>query len=160
MATKMAICDDHHFCMNNALDAAENICAQNGSRLTATRRRVLAMIWENHQPVKAYDLLEKMNGDKNLATAPPTIYRALDFLMEEGLVHRIDSMNAYIGCMHPEQHHDCYFMICQDCGTAEECCNADLARAIATATKAKQFSPHSTTLEILGICQHCRSRSS
>ena len=83
----MANCHNHQSCRMTALKTAETICEQNGSRLTATRRRVLEMIWESHQPVKAYDLLERIRDDNStMNAAPPTVYRALDFLIDEGLV--------------------------------------------------------------------------
>ncbi|XDZ66717.1 Fur family transcriptional regulator [Alphaproteobacteria bacterium LSUCC0684] len=118
------------------------------------------MIWESHQPIKAYDLLQKISEDNfSMSAAPPTVYRALDFLIDEGLVHKIDSMNAYVGCIHPEQRHDCYFMICRDCGTAAECCNTDLAEAIGNAAKHHRFTPTVTTLEILGTCTQCQGNA-
>lgn len=153
----MAYCQNHYSCRTTALRSAEKICAERGSRLTNIRRRILEMIWENHQPVKAYDLLEKIRQDnRSMAAAPPTVYRALDFLIEEGLVHKIDSMNAYVGCMHPDTHNDCFFMICLECGTAEECCNDDLAESIMNATRKYRFTPQATTLEIIGTCAQCR----
>jgi Fur family zinc uptake transcriptional regulator len=154
----MAFCHNHYSCRNTALKAAEDICSQRGRRLTTIRRRIFEMIWESHQPVKAYDLLEKIRQDnRSMAAAPPTVYRALDFLIEEGLVHKIDSMNAYVGCMHPDKGHDCYFMICRKCGTAEECCSDDIAGSILSAAKQHHFTPQVTTLEILGICTQCQA---
>ena len=149
--------DDHQHstCLASILTAAEQFCRQRGLKLTPLRYRVLELVWKTHEPVKAYDILQILQSEKKGA-APPTVYRALDFLIEEGLVHKIDSMNAYVGCMHPDTHSDCFFMICLECGTAEECCNDDLAASIMKATRQYRFTPRTTTLEITGTCMQCR----
>jgi Fur family zinc uptake transcriptional regulator len=87
----------HAYCLKSALVKVELRCNQRGLRLTAIRRRVLELVWKNHEPVKAYDILEILKTEKKGA-APPTVYRALDFLLQEGFVHKIESLNAYIGC--------------------------------------------------------------
>src|SRR5690606_29397539 len=95
---------DHRRCIADALDAAERVCAGRGARLTELRRRVLELVWQSHRPVGAYPLLAALGRDGH-APAPPTVYRALDFLQAQGLVHRIESRNAYVGCPHPETDH-------------------------------------------------------
>jgi Fur family zinc uptake transcriptional regulator len=153
----MSTCQDHHHCQHQALTKAEEICAERGLRLTPQRRQVLTLIWQSHRPMKAYDLLEQMQQDDPSAK-PPTVYRALDFLMEQGLIHRLDSLNAFTGCGHPDGHHrDCYFMICQDCGTASEYCAPALSQAIHQAAQDNDFSPQQTVLEIAGTCGDCRA---
>ena len=153
----MSTCQDHHHCQHQALTIAEEICAERGLRLTPQRRQVLTLIWQSHRPMKAYDLLEQMQQDASSAK-PPTVYRALDFLMEQGLIHRLDSLNAFTGCGHPDGHHrDCYFMICQDCGTASEYCAPALSQAIQQAAQDNDFSPQQTVLEIAGTCGDCRA---
>ncbi|MCB2082284.1 MAG: transcriptional repressor [Rickettsiales bacterium] len=140
--------------MTTALNQAEAICQEQGLRFTALRRRVLAMVWENHGPAKAYDILDKLQAE-NHSARPPTVYRALDFLQEHGLVHKLNRLNAYVGCSHPLQHTECYFLICSQCGTIEECCNDALKQAILSITTQHQFTPAHTTLEIEGICREC-----
>ena len=152
----MTIFHDHTICQKTALDTAEAICQERGIRMTPQRRLVLELIWKSHKPMKAYDLLEQMKHIENQAK-PPTVYRALDFLLEHGLVHRISSLNAFTGCQHPKDLHDeCFFLICQSCGNANECCGSSLTSAIQQAAKKQQFTPQRTVLEIAGICQECQ----
>ena len=99
--------------------AAEKLCAAKGLRFTPLRRRVLELVWSGHKPVGAYALLDQLR-DEDLGSAPPTVYRALDFLIEHGLIHRIERMNAFIGCSHPGEAHRGFFLICGECGNAEE----------------------------------------
>jgi Fur family zinc uptake transcriptional regulator len=150
---------DHHHCQNAALSAAEAICTKRGSRLTDQRRRVLELVWESHRPIKAYDLLKKLSEDTG-RLQPPTIYRALDFLREHGLIHKIDSLNAYTGCRHPDAGHDCFFIICRDCGNADECCSPELKSSITDTAAGHEFSIESITLEISGQCNSCRRSES
>src|SRR5579872_6651908 len=103
---------DHAACVGDALDRAASLCVQRGARLTEIRRQVLELVWRNHAPIGAYDILGAMQ-DGHRGAAPPTVYRALDFLMEQGLVHRIESLNAYVGCDRPEQAHVSQFLICK-----------------------------------------------
>ncbi len=144
----------HSVCVNTALENAESICAQNGLRLTKLRRKVLELVWAGHGPVKAYDILEQL-GDRKSAAKPPTVYRSLDFLTENGLVHKLNSLNAYVGCSHPAQHHTCYFLICSQCQEVKECCNQQLDKAIYHTSDSNNFKPSRITLEIEGLCEHC-----
>jgi Fur family zinc uptake transcriptional regulator len=92
---------DHSHCVHSALSEADTLCAQKGLRLTALRRRVLELVWQSHKPLGAYDILAVLSEQDGRRAAPPTVYRALDFLLENGLVHRISSLNAFVGCVHP-----------------------------------------------------------
>ena len=93
---------DHRVCVKDALEQATAICAKRGARLTPIRRRVLELIWASHKPSGAYDILEALSQEsRGKRIAPPTVYRALDFLLEQGLIHRLESLNAFIGCPHP-----------------------------------------------------------
>ena len=129
-------------------------CQEKGLRFTELRREVLRLIWLSHIPTKAYDILEKLKG-KAWSAKPPTVYRALDFLLETGLVHKLDSINAYIGCSHPREHDGCYFLICTDCNEAKECCSPELTDAIELAWSKNSFRPKKVTLEVLGQCGQC-----
>ena len=144
----------HNECIHSALANAEKICAQKGLRLTQLRKRVLELIWESHGPVKAYDILDKL-GDNKASAKPPTVYRSLDFLTENGLVHKLNSLNAYVGCSHPAKTHACYFLICDQCREVKECCNQLLTKAINTTSVDNNFKVSSVTLEIEGLCEHC-----
>src|SRR5581483_8522848 len=95
---------DHALCIDDALAAAERQCAARGARLTEQRRRVLELIWKSHAPVGAYTLLDRLR-EGGVRAQPPTVYRALEFLVENGLIHRIESLNAYVGCADPDQRH-------------------------------------------------------
>ena len=150
----MLDCQDHEVCIESAMRQAESICQEKGLRFTELRREVLRLIWLSHVPAKAYDILEKLKG-KAWSAKPPTVYRALDFLQETGLVHKLDSINAYIGCSHPREHNGCYFLICTDCKEARECCSPELTDAIELAWSKNSFRPKKVTLEVLGQCGEC-----
>ena len=151
----MLACQDHEFCIESAMREAESICQEKGLRFTDLRREVLRLIWLSHVPAKAYDILENLKG-KEWSAKPPTVYRALDFLLETGLVHKLDSINAYIGRSHPRDHNGCYFLICTDCNEAKECCSSELSDAIELAWNKNSFRAKKITLEVFGQCSACR----
>ena len=148
---------DHVSCVAEALQRAEDICAARGARLTKLRRHVLQLIWESgHAPIGAYELLRRL--DKEHASAvPPTVYRALDFLIEQGLVHRIESLNAFVGCASPQEEHVGQFLICQSCGTAAEMNDARIDRAIEKVAAELGFATNGRVIEVRGLCPICRS---
>ena len=145
---------NHAACVEKAMDAAEQVCRDNGVKLTDTRRKVLQMVWQGHSAVKAYDLIERFDGGKG-ATKPPTIYRALDFLVENGLVHRIASLNAFVGCSHPAEGHEGNFFICDDCNDVIEMEGRPLSQPIEKMAKSKGFRVGHKTVEIHGTCGRC-----
>ena len=150
----MHACRSHKNCIRHAICEAELICENRGLRFTDLRRKVLEMIWVSHKPAKAYDILDKLK-DLDYSAKPPTVYRTLDFLLEHGLVHKLNSLNAYVGCSHPRKHNECYFLICNECLEIKECCDRVLNDAIAKTTGKNKFSLHSATLEIKGKCSEC-----
>ena len=150
---------DHDACVTSALDAAESLCAQHGARLTGRRRRVLELVWRSHRAVKAYDLLEQMARDEP-GVKPPTVYRALDFLIAQGLVHRIESLNAFVGCSRPGQTHREQFLICDDCGTVQEVEVPEVGRSLTKAASGAGFQPEHQTVEVHGHCDSCRQPAS
>src|SRR5690606_15614525 len=101
------------------------------------------------------DLLEKLDH-RLAAVKPPTVYRALEFLTEHGLVNKISSLNTIFGCSHPLPAPECYFLICSGCGEEEECCNPDIVAAIERTTAARDFRAEHITLERSGLCRQCR----
>ena len=119
----------HERCVRLALERAERLCRRRGARLTALRRRVLELVWQSHRAVKAYDVLNQL-GRAGKAAKPPTVYRALDFLMAHGLVHRVDSLNAFVGCARPGAAHSAQFLICDDCGDVREMDAPSINRAV------------------------------
>ncbi|MEJ2455705.1 MAG: Fur family transcriptional regulator [Candidatus Thiodiazotropha sp.] len=146
---------DHAACREQALLQAETYCRRHGLRLTSLRRRVLELVWSSHQPVGAYTLLEQLVTEGRKA-APPTVYRSLDFLLNHGLIHRIASLNAYVGCNHPGSDHEAQFFICVGCGQAAEIGDPSIESAIAQDAKALGFSIASQTIEVAGTCARCR----
>lgn len=152
---------DHGHCIADALLKAEAICTIRGARLTRIRRSVLEFVWESHSPVGAYDILDRMNADGPLPgggprSAPITVYRALEFLMAQGLVHRLASMNAYTGCGLPGTPHGAHFLICDDCGAAAELHDTDIERAISRGAARAGFAIKSPVVEVQGRCPACR----
>src|SRR3954470_21462034 len=146
---------DHGLCAATALTRAETLCAARGARLTDVRRKVLGLVWQSHTPVGAYALLSQMNA-RGGRVAPIAVYRALEFLMEQGLVHRIASLNAYVGCAHAGRDHAAQFLICRNCGTAAELESAPLRKALARAVSDRDFAVDQQIVEISGLCAHCR----
>ena len=130
---------DHSHCGAAALAPAGALCARSGARLTALRRRVLELVWRSHQPRGA-----------------AAVYRALDFLLENGLIHRIASLNAFIGCNHPGQSHQGHFFLCRQCSTAIEVQQPAIGAAIAAAAGEVGFAVESQMVEVVGLCSRCR----
>ena len=116
--------------------------------------RVLELVWGSHRAVKAYDLLAAL-GDGEGAAKPPTVYRALEFLMAQGLVHRIDSLNAFVGCPQPGRSHNAQFLICGDCGDVSELSAASIDRAVADQAAGSGFALSRKIIELHGKCPRC-----
>ncbi len=134
--------------------AVERACQERGLRLTPIRARVLELIGEAGKPVKAYDLLDQMKLE-NGSSAPPTVYRALDFLLEQRFIHRLASINAFVGCHHPNQPHSVPFLICDQCQSAIELEDERIPNLLDSQAKALGFSPRAQTLEVHGLCAAC-----
>jgi Fur family zinc uptake transcriptional regulator len=125
-------------------------------RLTALRKRVLELVWASHKPLGAYDILGVLSDEDGRRAAPPTVYRALDFLLENGLVHRIASLNAFVGCSHPEHAHQGQFLICRGCHAAIELEQPAISEAIISSAAGVGFAVESQTVEVVGLCAGCR----
>lgn len=149
---------NHDACVHEALADARRICQARQARLTPTRERVLELIWQSHKPLGAYDLLGLLAEDGHNA-APPTVYRALDFLLQNGLVHRIASLNAFVGCAHIGEHHHGLFLICRVCRNVLELDDPAVSEALNQASRAQAFSPEDTTVEVAGLCPACREQA-
>jgi Fur family zinc uptake transcriptional regulator len=149
---------DHTRCEADVLADAEVACAARGARLTPLRRRTLSALVSEHRPLGAYEIMERMASD-GPRPAPITVYRALDFLLEHGLVHRIASRNAFIACAHKHTSSDsAVFLICERCGTVGESSSAAVTQALQDAATAAGFVSHRPVIEVVGICVHCRAR--
>ncbi|MDD1015569.1 zinc uptake transcriptional repressor Zur [Pseudomonas rubra] len=147
---------DHSHCVHSALAEADALCARLGVRLTALRRRVLELVWQSHKPLGAYDILAVLSEQDGRRAAPPTVYRALDFLLENSLVHRIASLNAFIGCSHPEHAHQGQFLICRECHVAIELEQSSISDAIVASAHEVGFRVEAQTVEVVGLCSNCR----
>lgn len=150
---------DHGRCAADAIAHAEQVCAVNKERLTPIRRRVLEALLASHAPLGAYELIDRLaETGEGGRPAPITIYRALDFLREQGLVHRIESRNAFIACVHHHGGGDpVVFLICDACGAVGEATGAGIADAIKAATRTAGFAPKTPVIEISGTCAHCKA---
>ncbi len=134
---------------------AEWRCAGRGQRLTRIRRAILAVLLGSHRPLGAYDIIEQM-APKGPRLAPITAYRALEFLRENGLVHRIASRNAFIACVHNHAAGDLVvFLICEGCGVVGEASSPAVTATLTSAATSAGFIPKSPVIEISGICAHC-----
>ncbi|ORU91568.1 MAG: hypothetical protein A6F70_00365 [Cycloclasticus sp. symbiont of Bathymodiolus heckerae] len=145
---------NHQHCMTQALQSAEKICTDKGVRLTAIRKRILELICSSHKAIGAYELLDLFRKE-DMKAKPVTIYRALDFLMEAGLVHKIESLNAFIGCLQAETQHQSVILICDNCKNAFELDASSVYKTIFAMSKEKQFTPTTLTIELHGLCDSC-----
>lgn len=137
---------------------AEHQCRQRGARFTPIRRRVLEMISSSPGGLKAYDLLDRLTTE-HAAARPPTVYRALDFLIEQGFVHRIESLNAYVACSCPEHAHGFQLLICRHCGRVEELHLDEINEQLSRRARTRGFRVDRQTIELLGSCDACRDQA-
>ena len=150
---------DHESCVERALKRAAALCARKGVQLTDLRRRVLELVWRSHEPGGAYEILNRLRRRRRgRVSAPATVYRALDFLLDHGLVHRIESQNAYVGCAQPATSHAGQFLICAKCGAAAELADNRIRRAVARSAGSVGFSVEHQTIEVQGLCPRCVPR--
>lgn len=147
---------DHSQCIDSALATAKQLCADSGVRLTQLRQQVLEIVWQSHQPLGAYAVMDVLSQRSTRRVAPPTVYRALDFLLEQGLVHRVNLLNAYIGCSHPGIPHNHNFLICQACDIAVEFDAPEMDQAICDRAAEQGFQISGQAVEVLGLCSNCR----
>jgi Fur family zinc uptake transcriptional regulator len=141
-----------------ALARAEAACRAKGVRLTPIRRAVLEALYATHRPLGAYDVAEVLATPGARRLAPITIYRALEFLIEQGLVHRLASRNAFVACPHEHGSRDLVaFLICDACGGVDELSSTGLRTAVSHLLDNQSFEPHVQVLEISGRCAHCRA---
>ncbi|MDD9948419.1 MAG: transcriptional repressor [candidate division Zixibacteria bacterium] len=142
--------------LSQVLKRAEALCHERGARLTEQRKSALQLLCVAEKPLSAYDLLERMRGVVR-NPAPPTVYRALNFLLEQGLVHKLESLNAYVGCAHPDHPHASQFLICDDCGEVAEVEDPSVAMSLKAAGNEKGFRTRRPVVELLGTCAQCIS---
>ncbi|MGA0588701.1 transcriptional repressor [Dyella sp. KRB-257] len=136
------------------VDAVSHASEERGLRLTPLRREVLELVAAAGKPVKAYDLLDQLR-ERHGNAAPPTVYRALDFLLEQGFIHKLESINAFVSCHHPAEAHQVPFLICDVCSSAQEVCDVRVAALIESQAERFGFHPQAQTLEVHGVCRNC-----
>lgn len=146
----------HHVHSGDAfVSEVERACEARGLRLTPLRATALRLIADAGRPLKAYELLELMKATHEGA-APPTVYRALDFLLENGFIHKLSSINAFVACHHPGgERHAVPFLICDHCQTAIELEDDEIVRLLDARARALGFTPRAQTLEVHGVCATC-----
>jgi len=154
MGIDTATAHDHDRCIRDAVAAAEAVCDRKQIRLTPLRRRVLEIVWRQHQPIGAYEILAEIAKDRDKA-APPTVYRALDFLREAGLVHRVDSLNAFLGCDRPLDAHAGQFLVCEHCRKVTEIDDPELTRSLVRQARRLGYRLEGSAVEIKARCAAC-----
>jgi len=158
-SAKSACTEPHHH-VHDASDfvaVVERVCRERGLRLTPIRANVLRLVAEAGKPVKAYELLEWVRSGKGVgADAPPTVYRALDFLMANGFIHKLESVNAFVACHHPSSaQHSVPFLICNRCHSAVELEDREIVGQLERRARELGFQPQAQTLEVHGLCARC-----
>jgi Fur family zinc uptake transcriptional regulator len=147
---------DHAARAPSAIAETEAACEARGLRLTPIRRIVLEALYATHLPLSAYDLIEALVARGEKRAAPITIYRALDFLLEHGFAHKLESRNAFIACpFHHGRDDLVVFLICERCGGVDECGSEELRVALAHLAARQGFAPRARVMEIAGRCAHC-----
>ena len=134
---------------------AVSICEGRGVQMTELRRRVLELLWAKGRPTGAYELIKAVKPRGSRPVGPPTVYRALEFLMAQGLVSRIESLNAYVPCVHPERDHDCLFFICNGCRASVELEDPRIGGLLAEDAAGLGFVATRRTVEVEGMCARC-----
>lgn len=148
---------DHVGCIVGAMRSAEWRCAAEGLHFTKVRRRVLEILLDAHVAIGAYDILDRLRRE-GLGSLPPTVYRALDFLVTNGFAHRIERRNAFVACARPGTAHEPAFLICRGCDTVAETAVPDMALAFGPAARATGFAIAGAVLEAEGLCPACQPR--
>lgn len=146
---------DHSHCADDVLVRAEALVREQGLRLTPVRRRTLEILLESHRALGAYDVLQRLAAE-GFGNQPPVVYRALDFLVEHGLAHRIRRLNAFAACMHPGEAHAPAFLICRVCDLVAEAPAATVRAALDDAAAALGFAIERSNIEATGLCPSCR----
>ncbi len=150
---------DHRQCRHEAMRQVSDSCARQHLRLTPLRARVLEILLESHRAMGAYEILERLR-EEGQAGQPPTVYRALEFLVTHGFVHRLERLNAFMACCHvnrgTDKRHEPLFLICNSCRKVAEAPLGVLGRKIDRQAGAMGFVAQSRVVEVLGLCPACR----
>ena len=142
--------------VEDQLDHAARLCAAQGAQLTELRRSVLGLMLDAHGPLTAYQLMDRLR-EIRAGVVPPTIYRALDFLIEQRLVHKLEKLNAFIPCCGAGHRHHVQFLICRRCGAVIEIDDSSITQALERAAGRHSFQPGHAVVELDGICAACQA---
>lgn len=167
MYAQECVCSHHHNVHQThdpkaRLSEAKALCQSRGVRFTPLREEVYLLILSANKPLGAYDLISALQSNrqkthaKNKNVAPPTVYRSLEFLLAEGLIHQLSSINAYVPCCHPRSQHAAAFLICKKCHSVEECSNMPVDSIIEFAKQDAKFAIERTVIELKGVCHACQ----
>lgn len=156
-------CSVHHINIDDRMQEARLLCESKGSRFTALRQDIYKLILESQKPLGAYDLISQLQSlrkddDKTTNVAPPTVYRSLEFLLAHGLIHQLNSINAFVPCCHPRQTHAAAFLICENCQKVQECSNVPVNEIIQFSEQDAGFAVKKSTIELSGICHSCKHK--
>lgn len=154
-STAGATHDDHQPCTDRCLALADRVCEARHARLTPQRRRVLAAVADRRTAVGAYEIMDLLAVDGR-RPAPVSVYRALEFLVEQGLIHRLSSLNAFIACAEPTASHRAQFLICRGCRIIVELRSQAVEEAVEADAAARDFTVSSAVVEVSGLCHTCR----
>ncbi len=146
---------DHRHCAQDGLARAETVARERGLRLTPVRRRTLEILLEAHRAIGAYEVLDRLAAD-GFGRQPPVAYRALEFLVEHGLAHRVQRLNAFAACAHPGEDHQPAFLICRVCNAVAEAPAARPRAALDAASAGVGFVVERASIEAVGLCPQCR----
>lgn len=146
-------------CLNQKklLQAAEQMSKEKGHRWTEMREAVFACVLDQKKPVTAYQLIDQLSKKQKKDIKPASVYRSLDALCELGLVVKIESLNAFMACAHPEHHHEHVFLVCRQCGNADELADHSISKRLSTDATHQGFKIEKQVLELQGSCRDCRT---
>lgn len=147
---------DHRHCASTVLSHADLLKEEHGLRMTPVRRATLEILLSKQKAMGAYDVLEKL-AEQGFGNQPPVAYRALEFLVENGLAHRVRRLNAFAACTRPDKTHRPVFLICRQCDAVAEAASDDVQSALITAAAKESFQIERTNVEVLGLCPACQA---
>ena len=147
---------DHAHCASNVLSHADQLKAEQGLRMTPVRRAALEILLSEQKAMGAYDVLEKL-AEQGFGSQPPVAYRALDFLVDNGLAHRVRRLNAFAACTRPTTIHSPVFLICRECDAVAEAASESVQSALIQAAANEGFQIERTNVEVLGLCPTCQA---
>lgn len=146
---------DHKDCVQTAIGAAETYCADHKLQFTPVRRRVLEILLNRHRAMGAYEILDTLRAE-GLGSQPPVVYRALEFLIGHGFVHKIERLNAFIACTYPGRDHTPAFLICRQCDAVAEAHAEPTRGMLGRAAADSGFAIEQAVVEAVGLCPQCR----